>query len=73
MRIGTRLQCLVPDSCPIGCPHKHEPFDQGCTCSRCPVFNCNLTGGIRLLDPDEWDDEDAANWAAYLNQFVENL
>jgi hypothetical protein len=70
MRLGTKLQFDVPDMCPTACPHQHEPFDQGSTCARCPVFCCNEAGGMRLAEPDRWHDGDAESWQEYLGQFV---
>jgi len=50
MKIG---EYEFPDSCFLGCPELHTPFDQGNACSRCPIFNC--TGDIKLLEPEDYN------------------
>lgn len=56
-----------PNKCPENCPDRIclERFDQGNSCSRCPIFNCAGDEGTRMLNPDKLAE-------AWYEWFVEN-
>jgi len=67
MKIGSKLQFIVPDSCLSDCPYRKEPFYQGNMCCSCPVFNCSSFGdkNSRLLEPEEYRDDWAEEWEKF--------
>ncbi|KKW13059.1 MAG: hypothetical protein UY48_C0005G0015 [Candidatus Gottesmanbacteria bacterium GW2011_GWB1_49_7] len=58
---------FVPDDCPANCGFRDEPFDQGNTYSRCPIFNYrslhSLAGSI--INPEDFDPDAAEVYAEY--------
>jgi hypothetical protein len=46
--------------CPVNCPGKERPIDQGGICFRCPIFNCSPDrDGFSLLEPNNY----RSDWA----------
>ena len=54
----------IPDTCPDDCPEcKKLAFDQGCLCSRCPIFNCGKSkDGFYLIKPENYRETWALEW-----------
>jgi len=65
MRIGSKLQFEVPDSCPKQCVYHGDMvrYFQGSICHRCPVFNC--TGEDPLLSRSDFRDDWAEEWQKF--------
>ena len=60
----------IPDSCPENCRFKGVgATSQGDICTRCPIFNCQITeapeeygGPFRLLEPNDYREDWAEQW-----------
>jgi hypothetical protein len=75
MKIGRNLQYEVPDKCPNNCPFI-SPFEQGNTCSRCPIFVCskfNYEGTeVSMLNPEDYDNKTAECWELLFKKIEED-
>jgi hypothetical protein len=63
MKIGSKLQC--------NCGYKDGPFQQGDSCSRCPLFNCSKEDDFCLIEPEDYRDDWAEEWVKYFNELKE--
>lgn len=63
-----------PDKCPDNCPDKHymEHFDQGITCIRCPIFNCQkfpYKGTMQsMIEPEHYPEDIAKSWYEWFKE-----
>lgn len=71
MKIGSKLQFEVPDSCPEGCALQEPCFYQGCICTRCPVFSCKepVTEEDRIYMPLVQAEHFRDDWASEWEEF----
>jgi hypothetical protein len=64
-----------PDNCPENCPDikNWERFEQGNTCSRCPIFNCRefeyMGGKARMLEPEQYPEDIAKAWHKWFKSY----
>jgi hypothetical protein len=67
MKIGTKLQFEVPDSCPFNCVYRHEreSFSMTSECFRCPVLNCGGDAQTRAIEPNHYRDDWAKSWEKF--------
>lgn len=62
MKIGSKLQYEVPNSCPDNCTNLGTRLYQGSICTRCPIFNC---AGEVLMKSIEYRDDCAKEWQTF--------
>jgi hypothetical protein len=71
VKIGSKLQYIVPDKCPTSCSLKPVHFDQGAICFRCPVILCSKNDGFCVLEPSDIRDDWAEEWEAFFKGYID--
>jgi len=59
----------IPDECPRDC--RLMDRIQGGFCQHCPILNCSGPPGIRLIEPSEYKEEWAKEWAKFFRDGTE--
>jgi len=72
MKIGSELQFEIPDDCPEHCLFLHDAraLSQGGMCFRCPVMNCRAGDIGPLIEPIDFRDDWAEEWARFFKDGV---
>lgn len=62
-----------PERCPADCRFRGDFYERGqaSICIRCPVFCCIEIDGFRLLEPDDYREDWAAEWKRFFDGEVD--
>lgn len=71
MKVGSKLQFEVPDSCEDDCKFREDlqEYGQNSICGRCPVLIC--TGDDPLVEPEGYRADWAEEWVKFFAGEVE--